>query len=488
MGDRRKLAIKMLALVAVLGISAATLPPSVEAHKQKRYGHRVAPGVRFRLYRLSAPNKVRVLSFNVSRPTIDTVLASSRPGRERVSSMATRFQAIAAINADYSRPSGRPVHTFARDGRLDLTPAMVPQAGVPYYGRNFSVDTLKENVYMTHPSTRSWVWMPGDEGGVSYRVDRVNDPSIHKDAKYQIRAFTSAGGPSELPPHGGCYVHLRPTGPPRATDVTHAPRLEGRSPASVGVERKHVVNKRRCNKPRIKPRGGITLYTPRYGSYSNALRSMKVGVRVFFGWSLGWPHVFDTAGGNPTLIEDGRVQRQSLYDGSSFASGRHPRTAVAFNARSKRVSFVTVDGRQPGYSRGMTLAELTRFCRKRLGATDALNLDGGGSTTMVVKGRIRGRPSDGSERAVSSALVVLRGRDPGEPRLSRPHPSISGLMPENTEAPAISSGTSPYEAMVQDPASVGGLAAWLDQQGQDLPTFLERAADDFRESRGPVTD
>ncbi|MPZ92445.1 MAG: hypothetical protein GEU68_12545 [Actinobacteria bacterium] len=56
-------------------------------------------------------------------------------------------------------------------------------------------------------------------------------------------------------------------------------------------------------------------------------------------------------------------------------------------------------------------------------------------------------------------------------------------MPENTEAPAISSGTSPYEAMVQDPASVGGLAAWLDQRGQDLPTFLERAADDFRESR-----
>ncbi len=470
------------------GVWAALLSPSVEARDQKRYGYPVSPGVRFRLYRLSGPNKVRVLSFNVGAATIDTVLAANNPGRERVSSMARRTRAIAAVNGDYSRPSGRPMHTFARDGRLDLTPAMISGTGVPYYGRNFSVDKRKENVFMTHPWPRSWIWMPGDESDVSYRVNRVNDPSIQKQAKRQIRAFTSAARRSELPPHGGCYVHLRPTDSSRATDATHAPRLRGRLLASVGVERKHVVDKRRCNRPRIAPKGGITLYSPLRGVYAGALRSMKVGRKVSFGWSLGWPNVFDTVGGNPTLIEDRVVQKQSIYGGSPMVSGRHPRTAVAFNARSKRVSLVTVDGRQPRYSRGMTLARLTRFCRKRLGATDALNLDGGGSTTMVVKGKIRGRPSDGSERAVSSALVVLRGRDPGEPRLSRPYPSISGLLPEDSEAPVTPSSVTPYDEMVQDPASVGGLAAWLDHQGHDLPRFLEQAADDFRGSRGPITD
>lgn len=484
MGKVSRTAIKILALVAAFGLSVTSLPPEVEARSQRNYGHWVAPGVRFRLYRLHGPKKVRVISFNLgAKPTIDTVLASNRPGRERVSSMARRTDAVAAINADYSRPSGRPVHTFARDGRLDLDPAMIPETGVPFYGRNFSVDTHKANVFMTHPWTRSWIWVPNNEGGLSYRVDRVNDGSHYKDAEKQIRAYTSAGGPSEVPPHGGCYVHLRPTGPPRATDVARAPTVQGRLLASVGVERKHLVTKRRCKKPRIPPKGGISLYTPASGVYADVLRSLEVGRKVFFGWSLGWQDVFDTVGGNPTLIEDGVVQKQSLYDGSSFATRRHPRTAVAFNARNKRISLVTVDGRQPSYSRGMTLGELARFCRKRLGATDALNLDGGGSTTMVVKGKIRGRPSDGSERAVSSAIVLLRGSDPGEPSVSQPYPSIANLMPENTEDPVTSSTVTPYEDMVQDPASVGGLAHWLDQQGRDLPTFLKRVADDFEESQ-----
>jgi exopolysaccharide biosynthesis protein len=66
-----------------------------------------------------------------------------------------------------------------------------------------------------------------------------------------------------------------------------------------------------------------------------------------------------------------------------------------------------VDGRQAPYSDGMTLAELAALMR-RLGATDALNLDGGGSTTMVVQGRIVNRPSDQEgERHVGDALAVI---------------------------------------------------------------------------------
>ena len=67
---------------------------------------------------------------------------------------------------------------------------------------------------------------------------------------------------------------------------------------------------------------------------------------------------------------------------------------------------VAVDGRRPDHSLGMTFAELERLS-DRLDLTDALNLDGGGSTTMVVNGQVVNRPSDPTgPRAVSDALVV----------------------------------------------------------------------------------
>jgi Phosphodiester glycosidase len=491
-GGVRRPTIKLLALVAVFALSVASLPPSVEAGKHKKPGRWIAAGVRLRLYRLDAPNKVRVLTIDASaKPTVDTVLARNElPGSERVSSMARRTNAVAAINGDYSRPSGRPVFTFARDGRLDQNASTVPETGEQLYGRNFAVDQNKSSVFMTHPKTRSWIWVPAPEGGTSYVVDRMNDRSVQGHAASQIRAFTSVGGAEEKPPHGGCYARLRAKQVPRPVNPTHAPLKRGSSIAPAGIEQKYVVGKRACRYERVSPNGGITLYTPRHGTYADTLRSLSVGSTIVFGWSLGWPEVFDTVGGNPTLIENGAVQKQSIYGTGSFVSGRHPRTAVAYNERTSKLFFVTVDGRRPKYSRGMTLAGLTHFLRSRLGATDALNLDGGGSTTMVVGGKIRGRPSDGEERGVSSALVVLAGQDPGERRAGTSQ-SVQSSGPVTQGAfgtDSVGGDDFFHDAMAQDPASVGGLAVWLEQQGHELPRFLERTAEEFRATHGPATD
>lgn len=67
---------------------------------------------------------------------------------------------------------------------------------------------------------------------------------------------------------------------------------------------------------------------------------------------------------------------------------------------------VTVNGRQPGVSVGMTLEELAELMIE-LGAVDAMNLDGGGSTTMVIRDRVLNIPSDGTERPVSNAIVII---------------------------------------------------------------------------------
>jgi hypothetical protein len=89
----------------------------------------------------------------------------------------------------------------------------------------------------------------------------------------------------------------------------------------------------------------------------------------------------------------------------TFIDMRHPRTVIGVDRRGA-IWLVVVDGRQPAYSIGMTLPDLVRLA-DRLELQDALNLDGGGSTTMVVKGRIVNKPSDAAgPRAVSDAIVV----------------------------------------------------------------------------------
>lgn len=427
----------------------------------------------YRLYRLPKPNKVRVVTFVPSSgPTLRPVLGSNRlPGFERTSSMAKRTGALAAINGDYARPTGHPVFTFARSGRLDQTPSIDPDSGGFEHGRNFAIDIHDEKTYFGHPKTRAWVSHPSPEGGV-YEVHRVNGSQSHA-STHQLRAYTSSGGGTDRPLARGCFVRLQPYGPPQATDSTTAPLNGKKSIAPVGVERPHFVERSRCGAKRVYPAGGILLHAPRGGSYAPALRAMERGDEVVFGWSLGWPDVFETIGGNPTLIEDGRVQHQSIDDGSSFTSHRHPRTALAYNDNNGKLFLVTVDGRQRRYSRGMTLTNLTWFLRSRLGATDALNLDGGGSTTMVVRGKIKGRPSDGVERPVSSALAIVpRGVTTKSQGLSAAAPEV----PEDAAEDA-------FTDMVEDPASVGGLSDYLDGHDYELPGFLQRSADDFRATR-----
>jgi exopolysaccharide biosynthesis protein len=77
--------------------------------------------------------------------------------------------------------------------------------------------------------------------------------------------------------------------------------------------------------------------------------------------------------------------------------------------RDGSLIFVVVDGRQEGLSVGMTLPELATFLQDK-GAWDAYNLDGGGSSTMLVEGRIMNSPSDAQGERPSSDAIVIRVR------------------------------------------------------------------------------
>jgi hypothetical protein len=121
-----------------------------------------------------------------------------------------------------------------------------------------------------------------------------------------------------------------------------------------------------------------------------------------------WDGLVHALGAGPMLVKDGRpnVTAQQERFRSDVRLGSAPRTAVGIDADG-RLMLVTVDGRSTGSSRrGMTLAELASVMAK-LGAKDAMNLDGGSSSTLAVASRVVNKQGTGWERAVPNALLVF---------------------------------------------------------------------------------
>ncbi|MGH2808223.1 MAG: phosphodiester glycosidase family protein [Actinomycetota bacterium] len=383
------------ALLMVVGAAAVSAPAPLEARSRYRVATaRVRPGVRMqRIYDRRGPNRIRVLRVDPQgSPVIDVALANNvLPGHETTSAMARRHGAVAAINGDFTlRPSdngaGRPVNAFAEDGLLKTSPLI--------WGRNFSISRDEQDIRIRH--NRLHTWLTQTDTGESWNLAAVNPVVPDQDG---FSVWTRAGQDDFKPPRDSCAARLRPDG----TNVW--------TPTMDGLTRNYYVHRIVCRWRPLARRGGVVVTAP-WGSANGALMqaSLLEGETVTYGWSLRRVGIMDTIGGNPTLLENGRYSIGECS--SSYFCGRNPRTGVGVTANGT-VLLVTVDGRRPGYSRGMTLREFADLFRY-LGATDALNLDGGGSTTMVVNGRIVNRPSGGYERAVGSALLVLAETDSDE--------------------------------------------------------------------------
>jgi len=146
-----------------------------------------------------------------------------------------------------------------------------------------------------------------------------------------------------------------------------------------------------------------------------AVLAARVGDMVQVARGVGPRGVRDAVGGWPILLRDGAITTDVDSAGASFAPVRHPRTAIGLADGGRTLLLMVVDGRQPPWSAGMTLRELAELFRA-LGAHDALNLDGGGSSAFVTADpdpartlRVRNRPSDaGGERTVGNALAIVR--------------------------------------------------------------------------------
>ena len=122
--------------------------------------------------------------------------------------------------------------------------------------------------------------------------------------------------------------------------------------------------------------------------------------------------IFNAVSGNAMLVEDGKAL-------NGLDDSVQPRTAIALDERRRRLIILLVDGRQPNYSEGVTLDELAKMIIE-LGGHTAMNLDGGGSTTLVVEGpngkaKVLNSPIDqhipGRERAIGSHIGISASQE-----------------------------------------------------------------------------
>lgn len=323
--------------------------------------------------------------------------------RETVSSMQLRLSSgstSVGVNGDYFTLSdGRPSGITLRDGTL-VTP--------PLSSRSSAGVTLDGLLDIRRVSFRGTWRGLGQRRSVNFlnKAPGVNGVSL----------FTSDWGRSTPRIEGAFAVALSQF--PPAT-----PNVDLSAPVTATAENGSVP---------IAP--GTAVLVARGNAAARLREEAPVGTTLSLRLILqpDWATVSDAIGGGPVLVRDGKpVYRANEAFTTEQLAPRGPRSAVGQRADGGLL-LVATDGRQPGYSIGMTNFELAQ-AMVRLGAVRAMALDGGGSTTLAFEGTVLNRPSDGRERPISTALMLqyygVYVPPPAEPVVS---PNGDGVAEDQT--------------------------------------------------------
>jgi len=296
--------------------------------------------------------------------------------RETLSSMQRRLSIQATsvgVNGDYfSFADGRPSGVFLRDGVLATPPSPDrSSAGISLDGL---LDVRKVRFLGTWRGT-------GQRRALNFlnRAPGTNGISL----------FTSDWGPSTPRIAGAFSVSLSPF--PSAT-----PNADLAVPVAATSQSASLP---------IGP--GRAVLVARGNAAAKLQAEAQPGTTVTLRLILqpDWSVVADAIGGGPLLVRDGApVFRSNEAFTTSQLVPRAPRSAVGQRSDGS-ILLVTTDGRQPGYSVGMTNFELAQTL-VRLGAVRGMALDGGGSATLAFEGTVLNSPSAGSERPISTALML----------------------------------------------------------------------------------
>ncbi|GAA5054772.1 exopolysaccharide biosynthesis protein [Thermocatellispora tengchongensis] len=330
-------------------------------------------------FETTGPWDMRVLMVDprVFRGSYAATLGKSVAKRETTSSMAKLAKGVAAINGGFfnihtaKNLQGDPTGISVVRGKL-LSEAVEGRSAVILKGRSARITELSSTVTAVSGA------------GARTPVQGVNRAALPDELVAYTEEFgqkTAADGGTEVvvDAASGIILRTRAAGAavPRGTWVLHGTGVAAEWLAAYATDG-----------------GKLTLQT--------RVIDLRTGKAV--------PLTPDThvMGGGVGLVRNGKVHINAKVNGHASVNmvlRRHPRTLLGVT-KSGGLILATVDGRKPGITVGASMTEAAQLMRW-LGAKQAISLDGGGSTAMVVRGKVVNMPSDGSERAVGDALVIL---------------------------------------------------------------------------------
>jgi hypothetical protein len=353
----------------------------------------LGPGVEFERWRLataSGPLTLSIVRADLTNPAVALMAASRNdqilgPGEE-LSTMADRHRAEAGINADYYDISGNgmPTNLVLENGAVQHAPN----------GRAAFVLGQDRRVIM---GPVAWHARLEVAGGAGVTIGAVNDWS----GPTQLMLFTQrfglpgpANADAELvlspaPGGGGTYQVTQAA----SDQITFLPLR----PDEIGV-------------------------AARGQAATELMQTFHQGdaVTLTQAWDPAIPDPREGVGGGPLLLRGGATYEDPDSPSPEERDVRYPLTGAGTSADGATLWLVTIDGRDPGRSVGVTRPMLGSLMAA-LGASDAMAFDSGGSTEMVVRRlgdthvTVANVPSDGRERSIADGLLVVNAATPGPP-------------------------------------------------------------------------
>lgn len=300
---------------------------------------------------------LHILEMDLSNPGLKVFPVLSREqifGFEFLSDIDRRYDAAATVNAGFNFAYGQPSGLVIRDGKL-----ISSSRG---YGRILLINGSK--AWFTDPPFTVWL----ETGDEKIPVDSVNPYPCEK----------------------GITVYTREYGPTNRIDTEYS---------ACVVKNGKVVSAGIVSGEMEIPDDGFLIVD--LNTENSRLMKLSNGQEIRLMFDKQAEQGYQCSG---SLVENGKNVAKDRDEWAGNMNIATPRTAVGIKDENTLI-FLVADGRQPGYSEGVTGRQLADILIS-LGVTEAAVLDGGASSELIYGGKIVNRPSTGKERLLASAFVI----------------------------------------------------------------------------------
>lgn len=420
--DRRRATARAIRVAAALSLVLVATSGAADAGVTSPYVRRssiqLAPGITHERGTMRTANgrvqAVQIATIDLSEPTVslqallsnDVVVRLERPTRNANRHSTARQKAMVATNGDMSAAGNW--------GTLAGPHSLLVHQGEVWVSPKCSRPTLGVGRDGTARMRMVRIWTRLDMGQRRQPLSWVHVMGINTNrVSNEIILYTHRFGASTLTPDNGTgsevvldtgNARILPSGDLQAKVIQM--RLgRGNTPLRPGQMVVSASGAQRAELARLEEGATVTLMTRMMDGEVYPCQAKAKELTDPF-----WTTVNETMGGNWWDAHEGAVAAPTCREYSAGCVPA-PRTSLGIT-RDGTVILAVVDGRQSPYSYGVTLKEMGQLMLS-LGAVDAANLDGGGSTVMGIRRpgadqlTVSNRPSDGRERALTMAVTVF---------------------------------------------------------------------------------